>query len=84
MSHHIWGDGVVLRQVQLVTIADRHGHLRTGWIPAGLVEFPDDLVVIDGVPYTVMVVLAPVDHPTNVLPQWRQARAWIDPEDQCA
>jgi hypothetical protein len=84
MTHLIYGDGATRRQVQLVTIAGREGQLVSGWIPAGLVEFPDDCVVIAGAVYTVLVVGPAVDQPTNVLPRWLHARAWIDPADQCA
>ena len=72
---HLAGHRILM--VQLVTIANRLGELRAGWIPAGLVEFPDDLVVIHGEPYTVVTVGDAIAHRTNILPQWRDAESWI-------
>jgi hypothetical protein len=80
VSHPLAG----LRQVQLVTVATVQGELRSGWLLAGVVDLPDDLVVIDGRLLTVLNIGPTINHPTNGLPQWLQARPLIDRENQCA
>jgi hypothetical protein len=83
-AHLIYGDGVVLRAVQQVTLANAAGELRVGWIPDHAAAFVDDSVVIGARVFTVITIGAAVPHPTNTLPRWFEARPWIDPDDQCA
>jgi hypothetical protein len=76
--------GVGLYAVRQVTLANGNGELRAGWIPHDAATFVDDVVVIGGHRYTVVMLGPTVTQPTNGLPRWFQAEPWIETEDLCA